>query len=302
MTDSARRIESARVEVAEVLDDLDARPGSAASLLRTIVACYLRDLGGWIATTHLIELMACVGVPAPRARTAFTRAKAKGLLDAWQRDQVPGYRIPDAVAAKFNRGDRLLYEPRSMTDGDQWCLISFSVPESERWLRHQLRRRLAWIGCGTVSPALWICPEHLASAAGAILAELGLSDRATLFRADVLGLSGLSLPQALARWWDLDAIAALHNDFLRSHASPIRELGPDPSPERAFSVWTACVDSWRIVPHLDPGLPLAQLPSDWPGKPSTELFLLVRDTAREQATAYARAVAAAPLSLTPEAS
>ena len=32
-----------------VLDDIDARPGSTASLLRTIVGLYLRPLGGWIS-------------------------------------------------------------------------------------------------------------------------------------------------------------------------------------------------------------------------------------------------------------
>ena len=31
-----------------VLDDANIRPGSATSLLRTIVGCYLRRLGGWI--------------------------------------------------------------------------------------------------------------------------------------------------------------------------------------------------------------------------------------------------------------
>jgi len=42
---------------AAVLDDADSRPGSATSLLRTIIGCYLRRLGGWIAAPALMELM-----------------------------------------------------------------------------------------------------------------------------------------------------------------------------------------------------------------------------------------------------
>jgi phenylacetic acid degradation operon negative regulatory protein len=271
-----------------VLDDLDSRPGSASSLLRTAVGCYLRELGGWIATAHLVELMEVLGVPGPRTRTALTRVKAKGLLVSRQRDQVPGYALADASAALLARGDRRIYEPRSMTDGDRWCLISFTVPESERRLRHQLRRRLAWIGCGIVSPALWICPEYLADEVADILAELGLSDRSTLFYADVRGTA--ELPGSVTHWWDLEAIAALHTVFLRAHTTAIRDLGPSPAPKRAFATWTACIDTWRIIPYLDPGLPRSLLPDDWPGKPSIDLFLLARDTARDRALAYARSV------------
>ena len=35
------------------------------------------------------------------------------------------------------------------------------VPEDQRAARHQLRRHLAGIGCGTVADAPWICPAHL---------------------------------------------------------------------------------------------------------------------------------------------
>ena len=65
---------------AAVLDDADSRPGSATSLLRTIVGCYLRRLGGWIAAPALMELMAAVGVNQTRTRTAILRARGKGIL------------------------------------------------------------------------------------------------------------------------------------------------------------------------------------------------------------------------------
>src|SRR5690606_21856175 len=43
--------------VTAVLDDMDSRPGSTTSLLRTVIGLYLRDAGGWMPTTSLVELM-----------------------------------------------------------------------------------------------------------------------------------------------------------------------------------------------------------------------------------------------------
>ena len=63
-----------------VLDDADSRPGSATSLLRTIIGCYLRRLGGWIAAAALMELMTTVGVNQTRTRTAILRVRGKGIL------------------------------------------------------------------------------------------------------------------------------------------------------------------------------------------------------------------------------
>jgi len=40
-----------------ILDDLDARPGSATSVLRTVVGLYARDLGGRLAAADLVALL-----------------------------------------------------------------------------------------------------------------------------------------------------------------------------------------------------------------------------------------------------
>src|SRR6185503_14817847 len=56
-------------------DDADSRPGSATSLLRTIIGCYLRRLGGWIAAAALLDLMTTVGISQARTRTAVLRVR-----------------------------------------------------------------------------------------------------------------------------------------------------------------------------------------------------------------------------------
>jgi phenylacetic acid degradation operon negative regulatory protein len=250
-----------------ILDDLDSRPGSATSILRTIIGCYLRGLGGWISIAELIRLMDAVGVSSSHARTAVLRVKNKGLLIPEQVEGQAGYRLNPAAIPMMERGDRMIFSLRHQRDGGPWCLVSFSLPESQRAARHQLRRRLAWIGCGNVATGLWICPAYLSTEVEEILEDLSLRDSATLFITDTPQPAG-SLARAVAEWWDLDTIAALHRRFLDRFSS----FGGVGDPRVAFSDYVKVVDSWRVIPYLDPGLQPSVLPADWPGFRSSALF------------------------------
>jgi phenylacetic acid degradation operon negative regulatory protein len=275
--------------VEEILDDMDSRPGSTTSLLRTVVGVYLRELGGWIPVAQLIDLMEALGVPAPRTRTALVRVKRKGLLLPESRDGVAGYALAPEAVPMLARGDRRIYEPRSMGSGDEWCLVSFSIPEEQRSVRHQLRRRLAWIGCGTVGPALWICPAFLAGEVEEILVDLGVRDHAVVFRTRRPEVAG-SLAAAAAGWWDLGELATLHRQFLAEAEPLIDSLEEGDDDDAAFAAYIRSIDAWRILPYVDPGLPADLLPSDWPGERSVALFARLRDGLGAAATRYVGAV------------
>jgi phenylacetic acid degradation operon negative regulatory protein len=268
-----------------ILDDFDARPGSATSLLRTIIGAHLRTVGGWISIADLITLMGAVGVSAVSARSAVLRVKTKGLLSAETVDGQPGYRLNTEAVPMLERGDRRIYSFRQQGDDDPWCLISYSIPETQRDARHQLRRRLGWIGCGTVATGLWICPAFLANEVEEILGDLGLRDTATLFIASELRVAGTPA-QAAAKWWDLDRLATRHRAFLARHTDAT-SFG---SPQEAFSRYIRALDDWRIIPYLDPGLPPQALPADWPGFDSVALFGRLTTTLAAPSAAYVRSV------------
>lgn len=244
-----------------VFDDIEARPGSTASLLRTFVGLYLRRLGGWISASALVSLAGDLGIPEAQARTGITRLKQKGLLLA-ERDTVPGYRLNPAAVPMLERGDRRIFEMREMTDADTWCLVSFSIPESARNVRHQLRKRLQFIGAGVVSSALWICPGHLQGEVEQILDDLGARPWATLFSA-ATPVPATSLVEAAATWWDLTALRGAHESFQTSLAT---------LPEQPFAAYVHLIDRWRVLPYTDPGLPPSMLPTDWPGASSFRAF------------------------------
>jgi len=269
--------------VSAILDDMDSRPGSATSLMRTIIGLYLRQIGGWISIANLVELMAQLDVSASAARTAVTRLKSKELLRPRAVGGVAGYEANSDAVPMLEGGDRRIFSPRTMSSDDAWCLISFSIPEPRREARHQLRRRLHWIGCGTVSPALWICPDFLRNEVEDILADLELRECATLFRTD-RPLVGGELKSAIARWWDLGALESLHRRAL-GELGQLISAGPT-DPGEAFARYVRGVDAWRVIPYLDPGLAPDLLPAEWPGRDSGRAFDELATLYRESSEAY----------------
>lgn len=264
-----------------MLDDLNSRTGSAASLLLTVVGLYLRRVGGWMSTASLVRLTREAGSSDPLTRTAITRLKQRRVLVSETRDGAPGYGLQREAIEMFERGDRRIFAPRNMTVGDAWCLVSFSIPEEHRHVRHQLRRRLVGIGCGLVASALWICPDYLRHEVEEILVHLGVRSDATLFRTEDPSVAG-SINEAIATWWDLGALDALHRQFIAAVSGllPVED-GLDAAD--AFHRYVIGMDAWRNIPYLDPGLPFEFLPPDWPGRVSIQLFRTLSECTAESA-------------------
>ncbi|MFJ4654260.1 PaaX family transcriptional regulator C-terminal domain-containing protein [Nocardia sp. NPDC088792] len=271
-----------------VLDDIDSRPGSATSLARTVLGAYVRDLGGWIAISDFTTLLSMLDVPEQSTRSAVTRLKSRGVLFSESRNGRNGYGLTAEAGAMFERGDPRIYGFRQMAPDDAWRLISFGIPESERAARHQLRRRLTSIGCGIVSAGLWICPDYLTAEAAAIVTTLGLDDYVTTFRATELTVPG-TIREAATQWWDLRGLADRYRTFLDHHGHSLDPDG-DPDGHAAFTRFVPVLDEWRIIPYIDPGLPAAMLPADWPGGAGLELFAESRRRYLEPSRKWVRAL------------
>ncbi|NEN04887.1 regulator [Diaminobutyricibacter tongyongensis] len=275
-----------------VLDDFDSRPGGSMSLLRTIVGSTLRRLGGWMPTAGAITMLDALEVPPSTARSTLTRLAARGVLAREPRGGVAGYVLRPEAVPMLERGDARIFQPAASVDAG-WCLVSFSIPERHRDRRHQLRRRLDWIGCGTVSDALWIGPERVADDVRDILADLKLAGEVTVFTG-ARPLADRPLAELAGRWWDLERVRMLHQAFIErfspaASAAAARDITPGGA-RAAFATWIGALDEWRVIPYLDPGLPETALPAGWPGHASRELFEIIRERYSDAALAFARAV------------
>ncbi|MDH6224391.1 MULTISPECIES: PaaX family transcriptional regulator [Streptomyces] len=258
------------------------------SLIVTLYGAYGRHLPGPLPVSELIRLLAAVDVDAPAVRSAVSRLKRRGMLvPARTAAGAAGYALsPDARQLLDDAGRRLHAGPPGQEEG--WLLAVFSVPETLRQRRHVLRTRLARLGFGTAAPGVWIAPARVHDETRHTLSRLGLDRYVDLFRGEHLGFPPTG--EALARWWDLAAIAARYEDFLARHTGLLRawEQRADTPAEEAYRDYLLTLDAWRELPYADPGLPPRLLPADWPGPRAAALFGALRDRLGEGAARFVR--------------
>ncbi|GGM12405.1 PaaX family transcriptional regulator [Streptomyces fumigatiscleroticus] len=256
------------------------------SLIVTLYGAYGRSVPGPVPVAELIRLLAAVGVDAPSVRSSVSRLKRRGLLvPARTEHGAAGYGLSPQARQLLDDGDRRIYAGTPPED-EGWVLAVFSVPETERQRRHVLRSRLAGLGFGTAAPGVWIAPARLYEETRHTLRRLGLDAYVDLFRGEHLGFA--PTVEAVARWWDLAAIAARHEEFLDRHAPVLRdwERRADTPPEDAYRDYLLALDSWRQLPYADPGLPARLLPGDWPGVRSAAVFRGLHERLRDAGAAF----------------
>jgi phenylacetic acid degradation operon negative regulatory protein len=201
----------------------------------TFFGAFLRRLGGWIAVADLIALMAELDLDEQAVRSAVSRLKRRGVIESERRDGAAGYRLTARGEAILRAGDARIYKRAAGDDG--WLLVVFSVPESQRAIRHRLRSGLAGLGLGLVAPAVWIAPAHLREEVEQLVTDLGV-ERVDLFDAQPLGDP--------SRYWDFDALTAEYERYLAEWES---------RPVEGFADYIRHLDAWRRIPFHDPGLP-----------------------------------------------
>jgi len=271
------------------------------ALIVTIYGLYARESAGWLSIAAVIRLMAELGVDEPAVRSAISRLKLRGLLEARREAGVAGYGLSSHGAEILAQGDRRIFDRPKPSAADGWLLAVFSVPEHERARRHALRSRLAWLGFGTVSAGVWIAPGQLAGETRDALTTDGLSDYVSLFTAHYLAFGDVR--EKIGQWWDLDRLEQLYQGFIDS-ARPVLaywqgggsggERSPAGDPGRAFGDYVRVLTAWRRLPFLDPGLPPDMLPPDWHGSRAAELFGQLRSLLSGPAREHVLAVTGEP--------
>ncbi|MER7780310.1 PaaX family transcriptional regulator C-terminal domain-containing protein [Streptomyces sp. NPDC096191] len=257
------------------------------SLIVTLYGAYGRFAPGPVPVAELIRLLGAVAVDAPSVRSSVSRLKRRGLLlPARTAEGAAGYELSPQARQLLDDGDRRIYAT-APHDDEGWVLAVFSVPESERQKRHVLRSRLAGLGFGSAAPGVWIAPARLYEETRHTLGRLDLDSYVDFFRGEHLGFT--PTPQAVARWWDLAAIAKEHEAFLDRHARVLRdwEDRADTPPEDAYRDYLLALDSWRHLPYTDPGLPARLLPAEWPGTRSAAVFRALHERLRDAGSRFA---------------
>ena len=264
---------------------------SKAPQSRTMVVTFLgavvRPLGGWMPIAAAVDLLAEVGLDAPGVRTAVYRLKKNGWLESTSHDGARGYSLTGEADATLAAGDEVIWHARRPADlADGWCIVHFSIPESMRARRHQLRAHLAHLGLGNAGTALWIAPARMREAAERAIADLDLTTYAAIFVGDYHGPQDLT--ELLYGSWDLTAIDQAYRDFIDAYAPRADELAGLRG-AAAFAAYLELIDRWRKLPFRDPGLPREVLDPKWSAPEATELFERLVAKLEKRALKHAKA-------------
>lgn len=263
------------------------------ALIVTVYGLYAREVGGWLSISSLIRLLAELGVDAQSVRSSISRLKRRGILVSERREGKAGYALSSYARSMLETGDKRIFQ-RNAVEDDGWAIAVFSVPESERQHRHQLRTRLSWLGFGMVSSGVWIAPAHALEDARVHLLHDGLERYVDLFRGDYVAFGDPA--RLVSKWWDLPALQRLYEEFIgrfAAFADRWSATARDADAEReAFVEYVRVLTAWRRFPYLDPGLPTSVLPTSWSGSTAADLFFTLRELLEEPAHRFAQALLA----------
>jgi DNA-binding transcriptional regulator PaaX len=223
-----------------------------------------RDLPA-IPTAVFLRLLGGLGVAEAASRATLARMTRNGLLERTQVGRVASYRLaPEAESLIRKAAERVAATtPFDHPDGE-WTLLSYSMPESRRDLRHRVRATLTWAGFGGLRDGLWIAPGVVDVAA--VLADAGLDEVAQLaewFAASPL--PGVQVDAFIRRAWPVDQIRVRHESFIEA-------WWDGPTTDDPLGQITLLGADWLRVLRADPGLPARFLTSDWPAARSAAVY------------------------------
>jgi phenylacetic acid degradation operon negative regulatory protein len=191
-----------------------------------------------------------VGIEEKAARQALSRTAAEGLLVA-ERDgrRVRWQLTPSGTELLADGAERIYGFGRAVDSWDgRWLVLTVSVPETQRRLRHSLRTRLTWAGLGSPVPGLWVTPDvSKEKEVASVVASLGVEAFSFVGPFGEVG----DYQRLVAEAWRLDEVEQRYAQFLTTWAaaSKLRD------PAAHFRSQVQLVQQWRVVPFLDPGLP-----------------------------------------------
>jgi phenylacetic acid degradation operon negative regulatory protein len=215
----------------------------------------------------LIGALESAGVAASAVRTNLDRMVRSGVLERTRLGREIGFLLTPHGSEVLREASVRVngpapFEPQS----DGWTVVTFTVPEHLRDLRHRLRAALTWSGFALLRDGLWIAPGavDLAAALGAIIPDLPPMSVNAFSAAE---LDGFPMTETVRLAWDVEAIRTAHHEFIAhwEHDDAASDLPP-------ITARTILVADWLALLRADPRLPRQYMGDDWPADRSFELF------------------------------
>lgn len=259
-------------------------------LVFTLYGDYIRQRGGEAWTGSLIEFLALFGLSGQAVRSTLSRMTHKGWLKSRRTSRYSFYSLTPKCIELLEEGAQRIYQPRSDPWDGRWHLLTYSIPESKRHLRRKLRRRLLWLGFGSLNHGTWISPRDLRTEVEEIVHDLELCPYVDFFDGEHRGCS--SEEEIVTNCWNLKRLNRYYAEFINRFEPLYLEqetrmlAGESLDPQDCFIHRFMLIHDYRLSPYVDPNLPLELLPADWFGGKATKLFQEYRQLLSKDAEAF----------------
>ena len=252
------------------------------SIVFDLFGDYIRYRGGSVRLRELVELMACFDIGESTVRVVIARLRKEGWFDTERDGRQSHYALNQKSQRLLDEGrDRIFNRVRAEWDR-RWYMVIYSVPETDRGVREQIRKDLAWLGFGPLASSTYVSPHDRLPQVRQRFAAL------PTVRLDTLTCqsSGVVVDREMAaRCWDLDTLKADYWELLRTYRDRLPTY-EGLSPREALVERMRLTYDYRKFPFRDPDLPVELLPAGWPGHEAHEMFLEAHEVLRGPAEAY----------------
>lgn len=223
---------------------------------------------------ELIKLMETLHFTEEAIKAAIFRMRHQKIVISKKIKGKTNYSLTEEGFEKMDEGLRRTFRESDDVQWDGWWrVLIYSVPETQRQLRDQLRKEITWLGFGQLMPGTWISPYNLIAPVMRLVNQHHLEQFVQLFESKHVGPGPYQT--LVSQAWDLDAINNQYRLFIekfepRYHACcdqhDIRDV------QKAFAERVLLVHEYRKFLHVDPQLPVELLPVNWLGEDARHLF------------------------------
>ena len=265
----------------------------------TLYGDYVRHVGGSIWVGSLVQLLARLGMSDQSVRSTIVRMSRAGWLAVERVNKKSYYSLTPNGKCLLDEGAARIFHAHSRRDvwDGKWRLVAYSIPETQREKREQLRRQLGYLGFGPLTSALWVSPHHLYADVARLTETLGLVGNVEFYTATHEGFSDSAA--LVNQCWDLHAINAQYAAFVEKYQPQFIECHTNHAeiePSDCFVRRFMLMHEYRRFPFVDPELPRQLLPDDWHGAEAAQLFQAYHDLLADKANAFFKSVFVGPTS------
>jgi phenylacetic acid degradation operon negative regulatory protein len=224
-----------------------------------------------IYSGSIIDVFERIDVSEEAVRSTLSRMAKRDLLVRHRRGRKVYVALTPRATAVLEDGHRRIWQTGAVNRSwnGSWTLVGFSLPDSRRNERHDLRSQLVWAGFGPLQNGLWIAPGEVDVVP--IIEELGLRDAVTVMTAQTA--KPTEAADLVDKAFDVAAIAARYDAFLRRWDTP----GPAAEARDDLARQLMLHTDWLQLVRQDPHLPAEHLPDGWPAIRAEKVFHALAD-------------------------